>query len=134
MGFFSSAWNAYEVGKEYEGAFKAAIDSFKAGDALPDVIRAFAAKTEGTYDDAAADLLEKELRQGIEWAQQAATIAGKVAFAIEDHGPAVYDAAKKALAWLDKNAEQVGHTAAAAGVTAVKVSARLDALLRPRDA
>jgi hypothetical protein len=130
MGFFGSAYRAVQVGFEYKAAITAAQDAYAAGKSLPDVVRAFTDNTDGTYDDAAADLLEKELRQGIEWAHQAATIAGKVAAAIEDNGPAVFAAAAKTLFWINEHAEDVRAAAAKTGVAAVKLSTRLEALLR----
>lgn len=151
MSFLASAWKAIQVGREYSGAVEAASAAFAAGRPLPDVVAAFAEKTEGTFDDGAAAALEAGLRRGIEVAHQAATVLGRAAGVIEQQTPRASIAVTRALVlltvegpkWIAR-AERASHrvegiadrardAAAAGGVLAVRASVRLESLLRPRD-
>lgn len=150
VSFFGTAWRAVQAGREYSGAVEAARAAYASGEALPDVVRAFSRETEGTFDDEAADILEAGLRRGAEGARQAAVLLGRFAGAIEQHGPAVFLATAGALTWIvtrgpvwieraravlariEAASDRTRGAAASAGTVAVRVSVRLDALLRTR--
>lgn len=65
MSFFSTAARALRVAREYNDAWEAALAAIEAESSLPDVVRAFAAKTEDKFDDQAAEVLIDGLTQAI---------------------------------------------------------------------
>lgn len=111
MSFLATAWRALELARDYDGAVAAAKTVAESGGTVFDIVRAFAADTDGLLDDEAVAVLTEGATKGIEWARTTASWASSLAAWVEDATPHVERAAIKI------------------GVLAVRIENRLESLL-----
>lgn len=86
MSFFSTAATAIRVARECEDAWEAALEAIEHERPLPEVIRAFASKTDSQIDDHAADVLIEGLTKAIDIATMAVQFASAAAPKIAEWG------------------------------------------------
>lgn len=141
-----SLWQGFLKGIEYKGAIEAAIDSYNAGDSLPEIVRSFSAETEGTLDDKWAHQVSEALNVVV---SNAALIAGKVylfSSMVETHTPSILKFIETASqeimetvvpflgtvdTWTSENSRTLVDVANRVGVIAVEVQIRAERLARP---
>lgn len=147
MSFLGAAWEAIKLGREYSGAVDTAAAVLRDGGSVTSALRAFALATEGKLDDDLVEKLDTGIRQAIGYAQRGASVAGRVAGFVEEHGsvigatirqgcavvecrgPAVIEAARRIGARADELGDKAQDVASEAGVLCVRASVRLQRLL-----
>lgn len=100
----------WRVGHEHQGAWTAALGAIERGESYLDAARAFADETSHEIDDEAVETLAELLEQAVDALHQAANALGRGASMLELYAPSVL------------------HTARRAGVCAIQIANRLDAL------
>lgn len=75
MTFLATAARAVRLAQQYTDAWEAALEALEHERPLPEVVRAFAAKTENQLDDRAAETLIEGLTRAIDAAEALARFA-----------------------------------------------------------